>query len=75
MHTTYAAAYAAHYPRYTALWSTRSIGACLGAREDIYATLRAQGDERTPYTGKLYAELDAIRDRELDLANRRNRRS
>jgi len=65
---TYETAYAFHYPRYSALWARKERAACEGARADIYATIAAQGDARDAYAGKLYAELDAVRDR-LTLLN------
>lgn len=62
MNRTYEEAYAAHYPRYQSAYKTAPLAACLGARKDIYETL-VHHYGRTPYEGKLMAELDAARER------------
>lgn len=62
MHRTYSEAYAFHYPRFQQAYRVAGKAGCQHARADIYATL-ALHPEQSPYTGKLYAELDAIRDR------------
>lgn len=63
---TYAEAYAMHYPRYARYYRLASYHACIGARIDIIDTMRVvQATQRMgdPYVGKLYAELDAVRER------------
>lgn len=59
---TYEEAFAAWTPFYAKQWTPRSnMARMLAAHEDIIATLKVWNGERTPYTGKLYAELDVIR--------------
>lgn len=62
MHHTYEQAYAYHYPRFQEAYRLAPLQACLGARKDIYDTL-VYHYGRTPYEGKLMAELDAARER------------
>lgn len=62
MYRTYEEAYAAHYPRYQRAYKTAPLAACEGARVDIYDALKYHYG-RTPYEGKLMAELDAARER------------
>ena len=67
---TYQEAYAHHAPRYREFYATKSERACCAARDDILDTmhvlaLNLRHDD--PYTGKLYAELDAVRERMMNL--------
>lgn len=62
MHYTYEQAYAYHYPLYMKAYKNAPRQACVGACQDIYKTL-VHHYGRTPYEGKLMAELDAARDR------------
>lgn len=49
-------------PFYARQWTVRSsMERLLAAQADILDTLKSWSGERTPYTGKLYAELDVIR--------------
>ena len=72
MFATYEDAFAHYAPMYRAHWSRSRKEARDYAARDILATLKLH-DERTPYVGKLYAELDAIRDAELAYQNRRRK--
>ena len=67
MHHTYEEAYAAHYPQFQKAYKSAPLQACLGARKDIYETL-VHHYGRTPYEGKLMAELDAARERIMVLS-------
>ena len=64
MHRNYEEAYACYAPIYRAQWGAANVtlDVCKRAMADIYAALRLHS-ERTPYTGKLWAELDAVRER------------
>ena len=55
--------YAVFAPQYRKMYAKRSIASCDAAIRDINETLKLH--ERSPYTGKLYAELDAARDRKF----------
>lgn len=63
---TYEEAFAYWAPIYRTRHEHTSPTSCILVRADIEATLTLWRDEhaRTPCTGKLMAELDAIRDRE-----------
>lgn len=63
---SYEAAFAYYAPLFRSQWKTLSPEACAASKADILETL-ALHRERSPYVGKLYAELDAIRDREMAL--------
>lgn len=69
-HPEYRMAYAKYYPLYVMRWETRARHECVYARHDIVATLHACGENDPAYVGKLYAELDAVRDRVLVLDQR-----
>jgi hypothetical protein len=59
---TYEESFAQWTPFYARRWTVSSRADALQyALNDILAALKAHGDERTVYTGKLYAELDAVR--------------
>jgi NAD-specific glutamate dehydrogenase len=58
---THEQAYALYAPYFREQYRAKSRAACESAIEDINETLRCH--ERNAYTGKLYAELDAARDR------------
>jgi len=60
---SYEEAFAHFAPIFRDMWKTRSVAACAAAKRDIVETLPLH-QERNAYVGKLYAELDAIRDRE-----------
>lgn len=62
MNRTYEEAYAYHYPQFQKAYRAAPLQACVGARKDIYETL-VHHYGRTPYEGKLMAELDAARER------------
>lgn len=62
MYRTYEESYAAHYPKFQDAYRDAPMQACQGARKDIYQTL-VYHHGRTPYEGKLMAELDAARER------------
>ncbi len=62
MYRTYEEAYARYYPLFRASYRAAPLQACVGARKDIYETL-VHHHGRTPYEGKLMAELDAARER------------
>ena len=72
---TYQEAYAHHAPRYREYYADKSSRACCAARDDILDTMHVmavnlrcgEGLMADPYTGKLYAELDAVRDRLMNL--------
>lgn len=61
MFASYEEAYAFYAPVFRRQWKGRDLPAAVRARADILDTLRLH-EERTPYVGKLYAELDAVRD-------------
>jgi hypothetical protein len=65
---TYEEAYAHYAPIFQRQWATANVtqATCIRARDDIQQTL-ALHKACNPYTGKLYAELDAIRDRLMNL--------
>ena len=63
----YKQSYALHYPRYSAMWSRKHAWQCRYAQEDIHTALRLMPDADPAYLGKLYAELDAVRDRMMIL--------
>lgn len=58
---TYEDAYAMYAPQYRTQYARKSARACHAAIREINATLKLH--DRGAYTGKLYAELDAARDR------------
>jgi len=62
----YSTAYAEHAPRYRTIWRNRDVKECRGALRDIHETLAIHSGP-SEYTGKLWAELDAIRDRVIIL--------
>jgi len=72
---TYQEAYAHHAPRYREYYATKTVRECNAAREDILNTMQVmavnlrcgEGLMADPYMGKLYAELDAVRDRLMNL--------
>lgn len=59
----YSQSYMLHAKRYRDLWSTRTIQACHFAMIDLHSTLK-EWPWQSEYTGKLWAEVDAIRDRQ-----------
>jgi hypothetical protein len=73
MFHSYEDAFAYYAPIYRHYWRLSRKEARDYARADILATLKLH-DERTPYVGKLYAELDAIRDADRAYQQRRTRR-
>lgn len=76
MYRTYNEAYSAHYPRYSQYYRTKSRVECEYARDDINETLVIVSHNQInedPYVGKLYAELDAVRDRLMQLDKRGKR--
>ncbi len=67
---TYQEAYAHHAPRYREFYAAKSEHACCAARDDILDTMHMLAlnlRHYDPYTGKLYAELDAVRERLMNL--------
>jgi hypothetical protein len=64
MFHTYEEAFAYWAPIYRTRYDHASAANLPAAKADVNATLVIWGADRTPYTGKLMAELDAIRDRE-----------
>ena len=68
---TYEDAYAHYAPLFRSTYRMKSRAACESAIEDINETLRLH--DRNAYTGKLYAELDAARDRLAAYRNKSNR--
>lgn len=64
--TPYGQAYATYYPLYTAGYRRYDAEYCRRAKADILATLPLH-DACSAYVGKLMAELDACRDREMFL--------
>lgn len=62
----YCQSYAYYAPSFRQLWKSQGSVACHAAMADIYATLPLH-DHESAYSGKLYAELDAIRDRLLEI--------
>jgi hypothetical protein len=68
--TEYRAAYAQHAPVMRARWNGCTNAAKLDyAKQDIYASMKVTESES--YMGRLYAELDAIRDAEHAMTRRR----
>lgn len=59
---TYEEAYAFYAPMMRRRWARSTKAARAAAIADINAVLKLH--ERGPYVGKLYAELDAVRDAE-----------
>jgi hypothetical protein len=57
--------YARCAPIFLQMWQQRPVEMCRWALQDIYNTL--VGREMDAYTGRLYAELDAVRDRMMAL--------
>jgi hypothetical protein len=71
----YGSAYAHYAPIFRDMYAARSRLACESARADISETLRLRsvewaGANRDPYAGKLWAELDAVRDRLMAISKR-----
>lgn len=62
--TAYGSAYVEHAPRYREIWCERTIQQCHFALIDLHDTLR-NWPHQTAYTAKLWAEVDAIRDRQM----------
>ncbi len=69
---SYEEAYAYYAPLYRKHWAISRHEARLAVIRDINETLKLH--ERSPYVGKLYAELDAVRDAEAAYAKRRARK-
>lgn len=70
-HPLYCQAFAAQAPLMRARYATASVAQCFYAKQDVLATIALEAGQFDPaYIAKLYAELDAIRDRELSLARR-----
>lgn len=63
----YRMSYARNYPLYVMRWEDRKPSECYYAQRDIHATLKACPDADPAYIGKLWAELDAIRDRMMTI--------
>ena len=64
-HHSYEEAFAYWAPIYRTRHERLSAESLPHVKADIVATLAIWGADRTPYTAKLLAELDAVRDREL----------
>ena len=64
MHRNYEEAYACYAPIFRRQWGAANVtlATCKRAMADIYDSLKLH-PERTPYSGKLWAELDAVRER------------
>lgn len=67
MTRTYEEAFAFHSPIYRQLYKARSLQSARSAIKDIQETLALHND-RGSYAGKLWAELDAARDRIMVLS-------
>ena len=61
----YGREYARCAPIFRQMWQQRPFELCGWALQDIHNTLK--GREMDGYTGRLYAELDAVRDRMMVL--------
>ena len=61
----YGREYAKYAPMYRSIWKDRTLEGCRWALQDIHNTLKER--EMDGYTGRLYAELDAVRDRLMSL--------